>query len=105
MDALAQLYPKAELFTLLANRTALTPALAEMKLHTSWLQMLPGVQSYYRKLLPWMPGAIEQFDLKSFDLVISSSHCVAKGVRVPAGVPHICYCHTPMRYAWHLREL
>jgi glycosyltransferase involved in cell wall biosynthesis len=52
-----------------------------------------------------MPGAIERFDLQGFGLIISSSHCVAKGVRTPAGVPHICYCHTPMRYAWHLREL
>ena len=63
------------------------------------------MKRYYRKLLPWMPGAIERFDLTGYDLVISSSHCVAKGVKAPAGIPHLCYCHTPMRYAWHLREL
>lgn len=105
LDALAQMFPQAELYTLLADRTAITPALAKLKLHTSWLQKLPGVKRYYRKLLPWMPGAIERFDVSGFDLVISSSHCVAKGVKVPAGVPHLCYCHTPMRYAWHLQEL
>lgn len=105
LDALAQLYPDAELFTLLADSRVMTPTLAKMKLHTSWLQKLPGVKGYYRKLLPWMPGAIEQFDLHGFDLVISSSHCVSKGVKVPEGVPHVCYCHTPMRYAWHMREI
>lgn len=105
LDALAQMYPQAELYTLLADRNAMTPALAKLKLHTSWLQKLPGVKRYYRNLLPWMPRAIQRFDLSGFDLVISSSHCVAKGVKVPAGVPHLCYCHTPMRYAWHLQEL
>lgn len=105
LSAIAQLFPKAELFTLLADRRTLTPELTALKLHTSWLQKLPGVRRYYRKLLPWMPGAVEGFDLSAFDLVISSSHCVAKGVRVPQGVPHLCYCHTPMRYAWHLQDL
>ena len=105
LEALCGMYPQAEIFTLLADRSALSPALAAMKLHTSWMQKLPGVKRYYRKLLPWMPAAIERFDMAGFDLVISSSHCVAKGVKVPAGVPHLCYCHTPMRYAWHLRDL
>ncbi|MFT3880537.1 MAG: glycosyltransferase [Gemmatales bacterium] len=105
LEALCGMYPQAEIFTLLADRDALSPTLSAMKIHTSWMQKLPGVKRYYRKLLPWMPGAIERFDLTGFDLVISSSHCVAKGVKVPAGVPHLCYCHTPMRYAWHLRDL
>jgi glycosyltransferase involved in cell wall biosynthesis len=52
-----------------------------------------------------MPRAIKRFDLRGFDLIISSSHCAAKGVRVPEGIPHLCYCHTPMRYAWHLSDL
>lgn len=105
LDAIAELYPQAELFSLLVDRRSLTPRLAAMPLHSSWLQNLPGVKHYYRKLLPWMPGAIERFNLAGFDLVISSSHCVAKGVKVPEGVPHVCYCHTPMRYAWGLQEL
>lgn len=105
LEALCSMYPQAEVFTLLADRHALSPTLPAMKIHTSWMQNLPGVKGYYRKLLPWMPRAIERFDLTGFDLVISSSHCVAKGVKVPTGVPHLCYCHTPMRYAWHLRDL
>jgi glycosyltransferase involved in cell wall biosynthesis len=105
LDALAQLFPNAELFTLFADRSTLSPALSRLKLHTSWLNTLPGAHRYYRRLLPLMPQAIERFDLRDFDLVMSSSHCVAKGVRVPEGVPHVCYCHSPMRYAWHLRDL
>jgi glycosyltransferase involved in cell wall biosynthesis len=61
---------------------------------------VPAAQRFYRHALPFFPGLIERFDLHGFDLVISSSHCVAKGVRVPAGVPHLCYCHTPMRYLY-----
>lgn len=105
LDALAELYPKAELFTLLADPSSLSPRLSNMPIHTSWMQKLPGVKKYYRKLLPFMPAAIERFNLDGYDLVISTSHCVAKGVMVPAGVPHVCYCHTPMRYAWGLQEL
>jgi glycosyltransferase involved in cell wall biosynthesis len=107
LAAIADLVPQAELFTLLADRhrRSLPPALRKLKLHTSWLDRLPGSHRAYRYLLPLMPGAIERFELQGFDLIISSSHCVAKGVRVPAGVPHLCFCHTPMRYAWHLRDL
>jgi glycosyltransferase involved in cell wall biosynthesis len=105
LDAIAQLCPEAELFTLLADRDCLTPPLSRLKLHISWLDALPGSHRFYRNLLPLMPAAIERFDLQGFDLVISSSHCVAKGVRPPPGVPHLCYCHTPMRYAWHLRDV
>jgi glycosyltransferase involved in cell wall biosynthesis len=71
---------------------------------TTWLQRLPGVTRHYQKLLPLMPAAIRGLDLTGYDLVISSNHAVAKGVRVPAGVPHVCYCHSPMRYAWDLRD-
>lgn len=104
LAAIAGLYPQAEIYTLLADVRSM-PVFQKHRLHTSWLQYLPGVKSYYRKLLPWMPGAIERFRLDGFDLVISSSHCVAKGVKVPEGIPHICYCHTPMRYAWDLQDL
>lgn len=66
----------------------------------SFLQKLPGAQQHYPKLLPLMDAAYRRFDLSNADLVVSSSHACAKNVRVPAGVPHVCYCHTPMRYAW-----
>lgn len=104
LAAIASLYPQAELYTLLADVSSM-PVFQKHQVHTSWLQYLPGVKSYYRKLLPWMPAAIERFQLEGFDLVISSSHCVAKGVKVSKGIPHICYCHTPMRYAWDLQDL
>jgi glycosyltransferase involved in cell wall biosynthesis len=68
----------------------------------TWLSRLPGVSRYYRSLLPVMPMAIESLDLSAYDLVISSSHAVAKGVRPRVGALHLCYCHSPMRYAWDL---
>jgi glycosyltransferase involved in cell wall biosynthesis len=70
----------------------------------TWLQRLPWVSQYYRALLPLMPGAIEALDLSPYDLVLSSSHAVAKGVRPRADALHLCYCHSPMRYAWDLQD-
>jgi glycosyltransferase involved in cell wall biosynthesis len=103
LEPLCRRWPRARLYTLLHRRGSVSPAIEALQLHTSYLQWLPGAQRYYRYLLPLMPYAVG-WDLGVCDLVVSSSHCVAKGVRVPPGVPHICYCHTPMRYAWHLRE-
>ncbi len=69
---------------------------------TSFIQKLPFAKNHHRKLLPFCPFAIEQFDLSEYDLVISSSHAVAKGVLTNQNQLHICYCHTPIRYAWDL---
>ena len=71
---------------------------------TSFLQRLPFARTRFRNYLPLMPRAIESLDVGAYDLVISSSHAVAKGVRTRPGQLHLCYCHTPMRYAWDLRE-
>ena len=71
---------------------------------TTWLQRIPGAVRHYKAFLPLMPAAVAALDLRGYDLVISSNHAVAKGVRVPPGVPHLCYCHSPMRYAWDLRD-
>lgn len=71
---------------------------------TSFLQKIPNVELHYRWTLPLMPAAVERLDLREFDLVISNSHAVAKGVRVRPDALHLCYCHSPMRYAWDLRE-
>ncbi len=92
--------PTAEIFTLVHARGTVSAQIESLRIHTSWLNHVPGLKRNYRYALPLFPGAIERFDLRGFDLVISSSHCVAKGVHVPAGVPHICYCHTPMRYLY-----
>lgn len=74
----------------------------EQRVKASFLQRLPGIRRLYRNFLPLMPYAVEQFDLSAYDLIISSSHAVAKGIIRQANQVHICYCHTPMRYAWDL---
>ena len=105
LEIFCRLFPDADLYTLLHARGSTSPTIERMRIHTSFLQKLPLIERYYRYALPLMPRAIEAIELpRDVDLVISSSHAVAKGVRSPSGVPHICYCYTPMRYAWHLRE-
>ncbi len=100
LEAICELFPDAALFTLLHRPGHLSPTIEDMDIRTSWLQRLPGRQAYYRHLLPLFPKAVESFDLSGFDLVLSSSHCVAKGAVPAAGALHLCYCYTPMRYAW-----
>lgn len=100
LEAIAELFPKAELFTLLYIPGKIAPILTTLKRHTSALQKFPGVERKYRHYLPFMPKLIESFDLSGFDLILSSSHCVAKGIRKPPGSVHISYIHAPMRYMW-----
>ena len=100
LEVLCERYPDADLFTLLHVPGSVSKAIERLPIHTSVLQRLPGIRHYYRECLPLFPTLVEQFDLAGFDLVISSSHCVAKSVLVRPGTVHICYCHTPMRYAW-----
>ncbi len=104
LEAIAELLPGAEIYTLFLDRAGLSPSLQAHPIHTSFLDLVPGSHRFYQWMLPVLPWAIERFDLRSFDLVISSSHCVAKGIRVPQGIPHICYCHTPMRYSWYFED-
>jgi glycosyltransferase involved in cell wall biosynthesis len=103
LNVLCRRWPEAPLYTLLHRRGSVSPEIERRPLRTSALQWLPGVHRYYRYLLPAMPWAVG-WRLPACDLVLSSSHCVAKGVRPPDGVTHICYCHTPMRYAWHMKD-
>ena len=100
LEVLCERYPDAELFTLLHVRGSVVPSIERRAIHTSLLQHLPGVRHYYRECLPLFPALIEQFDLERFDIVVSSSHCVAKSVLTRPDALHICYCHTPMRCAW-----
>lgn len=105
LKGLADVFPQAEIFTLVKTLScAEMPWLNHHRVYTSGLQRLPGIKRIYRHCLPLMPYAVEQFDLRGFDLVISSSHAVAKGVLTHPGQVHICYCHTPMRYAWDMKE-
>ena len=94
--------PNAEVFTLFYRRGSQTPRIESVPIHVSKLGRLPRVAKYYRNLLPLLPRAIERFDLTGFDAVVSISHCVAKGAIPPEGAPHLCYCLTPVRYAWDL---
>ena len=100
LEAIAELYPEATLHTLLHVRGSVSPALEHLPLRRSFVQWLPGSARHYRQYLPLFPTAIEQFDFDRFDLVISTSHCAAKSVVAPGRARHICYCHSPMRYAW-----
>ena len=98
--ALARLFPDAPIFTLLHVKGSVAAELEAREIHTTFVQWLPDVDRRYRSYLPLFPAAAASIDLAGFDLVISSSHCVAKGVRAPPGALHLCYCHTPMRYVW-----
>jgi len=100
LESLCELYPHADLFTLIHRRGSTSPPIERMRPRTSWLQHLPGIDHYYRRCLPLFPFVIEQFNLDGYDLVISTSHCVAKSVVRPGRARHLCYCFTPMRYAW-----
>jgi len=98
--SLLRLFPDAPIFTLLHLKGSVAPEIEAREIHTSFLQRLPAVATRYRHYLPLFPRAAESLDLRGFDLVVSSSHCVAKGVRPAPGARHVCYCHTPMRYVW-----
>jgi glycosyltransferase involved in cell wall biosynthesis len=100
LEALCEQYPDADIFTLFHVPGSVSPAIEQHRIITSGLQKLPFARTRYRTLLPLYPTAIEQFDLDAYDLVISSSHCAAKAVVAPGRARHICYCHSPMRYAW-----
>jgi len=98
--AILGLLPQAEVFTSIYDPSPWPELLRRRTVHTSFLNRLPGAKRRYAQLVPLMDGAFRSFDLSGFDLVVSSNHACAKNVRVPSGVPHVCYCHTPMRYAW-----
>jgi glycosyltransferase involved in cell wall biosynthesis len=103
LEALLDLYPAATIYTLFHERGRVSSRIENHPIVTSWLNKVPGIYRHYRNLLPLFPGAIERLDLRGYDLVISSSHAVAKGVR-NGGAAHVCYCHTPMRYVWDAED-
>ncbi len=104
LEVLCRAFPDATLYTLIHRRGSLSPTIESMNIRTSSLQKVPGVFRWYRHLLPVMPLAAKGWRPRDVDLVISLSHCVAKAVVPPPGVAHICYCFTPMRYAWQGRD-
>jgi glycosyltransferase involved in cell wall biosynthesis len=102
VEALADVFPQADLFSLVADRSTLAPILQNRKLQTSFLQRVPGAMKFHRHFLFLQPLALEQFDLRDYDLVISSESGPAKGVITSSKTCHICYCHSPMRYIWEM---
>jgi glycosyltransferase involved in cell wall biosynthesis len=103
LEPLARRWPAARLLTLIHRPGSVSHEIENLSVRPSLLNRFPRVNRYYRYLLPLMPFAAG-WRVTDADLVVSLSHCVAKSARPPAGVPHVCYCFTPMRYAWHMRE-
>jgi glycosyltransferase involved in cell wall biosynthesis len=100
LEAICELYPDATLYTLVRVPGTVSPAIERRRIRTSLVQALPGAGRLYRHYLPLFPTAVELMDLDRYDLIISSSHCAVKSVVKPARAVHVCYCHSPMRYAW-----
>lgn len=105
LEIFCELFPDADIYTLLHVKGTVSPIIEKHLIRTSFIQHLPLASHRYRYYLPLFPSAIESFDLNGYDLVISSSHCVAKGIRVPEGTYHIAYIYTPMRYIWDQYEV
>lgn len=104
LQELARLFPQADLYTLVHVPGSTSAAIDSLRIRQSPLGRLPGAGRHYRKLLPLFPWAIRRLRLEGYDVVISSSHAVAKGASIEPGTPHLCYCHTPMRYVWDQAE-
>ena len=101
LEVLAELYPEAPIYTLLRIPGSQHPSLEAREIRTSFIQRMPFLKKRYRWYLPLFPLAAELFDLQESDFIISSSHCVAKGVIPRPGALHVSYIHSPMRYAWN----
>jgi glycosyltransferase involved in cell wall biosynthesis len=103
LEALCELFPDADLYTLIHRPGSQSPLIEQRRIHTSFLQHIPGIHTRYRHFLPLFPRAIASLEMRDdYDLVLSSSHCVAKGIRKPPGARHLSYVHAPMRYMWDL---
>jgi glycosyltransferase involved in cell wall biosynthesis len=104
LEVACELFPEADLFTLFYVPGSTSQTIENRRIHTSVLNRLPRVARYYRHTLPLMPLAMRLFDFRGYDALLSSSHCVAKAARPARGRPHVCYCHTPMRYVWAMYD-
>ena len=104
LEVFCELFPHAHLYTLLHNEGSASGTIENMDIRTSFIQHLPLAETKYRYFLPVFPNAIERFDLRGYDVVLSSSHCVAKGVMTGTDTLHVCYCFTPMRYIWDMYD-
>ena len=104
LEVFCELFPQATIFSTIHNQGAMSPAIEQMKIKTTFIQNLPLKEKKYRHYLPLMPLAIESFDFSGFDFILSTSVAVAKGALPSNNALHICYCNTPMRYIWDQYE-
>ncbi|HEX9373723.1 MAG TPA: glycosyltransferase [Roseiflexaceae bacterium] len=100
LEALHELYPEAPIYTSIYDPAAMPDCYRTWDIRTSWMQRLPGWRRHFRKYFLLYPSAFESFDLSGYELIVSSSSAYAKGVIPSPGARHVCYCHTPMRFAW-----
>jgi glycosyltransferase involved in cell wall biosynthesis len=100
IEALCRMFPQADIFTHVVDPSSLSATLLKHRIETTRIGRLPMAKKMYQKYLPLMPRALEELDLSGYDLVISSESGPAKGVIAPPDAPHLCYCHSPMRYLW-----
>jgi glycosyltransferase involved in cell wall biosynthesis len=104
LEVFCEIFPQADLFTLFHFPGTVSPTIEGHPIHTTWIQRLPFLAATYRNYLPLFPLAIEGLSLKDYDLVLSSSHCVAKAARAPASAKHLSYVFTPIRYMWDMYD-
>ena len=102
LEVLCEMFPHADLYTLVHRRGSVSKTIEARRVHESWIARLPWGRSHYRWYVPFYPMAVESFDLTGYDLVVSTSHCAAKGALTRADTLHVCYCFTPVRYFWDL---
>ncbi len=102
VESLCRLFPHIDIYTLIYNKDKVSDLVSSKKIYTSFIQKMPFAKKKHQLYLPFMPVAVEQFDLSGYDIVISSESGVAKGVLTKPETCHICYCHSPMRYLWNM---
>jgi hypothetical protein len=102
VEALCRIFPKADIFTHVYDPEKISGSIRQHNVTPTFINSLPRARRYYKHYLPFMPLALEQIDLRGYDLIISSESGPAQGVIPPADAPHICYCHSPMRYIWNM---
>ena len=102
IEALCEMYPQADIFTHVYVPENVSDRIRQHKVIPTFINALPRAARMYKTYLPLMPLALEQLDLRGYDLIISSESGPAKGVIAPSTARHVCYCHTPMRYLWDL---
>lgn len=102
LEIFCEIFHNATIYTLVYNKEKISPIINKMEIKTSILQKFPNIEKNYRYYLLLMPTIIEKFNLKKYNLIISSSHCVAKGIKKLSHQIHVCYCHAPMRYIWDM---